>query len=399
MIAIMILGLGMVMVATVFPVSLDMTRGTVQLNISQCAADAAVGTLALRVPRYNSLTPYNNTGAVASDFNGTVPTYGVLRVPLANMSNTDLPDADIASGIEYNVVNNAAPMPVSAPGYTGEAFCSLFTERSFWDSEYVASEPTIYTFVVAAQNIAVASGLPSVAQEVPPLFSTLGISPTSPRISIADRVYPPVDLYDYPTNTQLTPAQILAIVAERRYAWSAIHYRDLTTDQTGKTYICRIAILYRGDLNATYAPQDTSAGVPTATPAADDTSTSQTLFPQPWLVRLTSVSDSTGLATCSREVAQLLPAGSYFIVGSNRLSGSTVPWQGAVAKVLQNSYTASSPSTTFTLQFKPGELGVGNKYGTPASVPVWVYPPAYSAGNFGTTSPVVDVVSKTVTAW
>ena len=50
MIASMILGLGMVMVATVFPISLDMTRETLQMSISQSAADTAYGTLALRMP-------------------------------------------------------------------------------------------------------------------------------------------------------------------------------------------------------------------------------------------------------------------------------------------------------------------------------------------------------------
>ncbi|HOM53906.1 MAG TPA: type II secretion system protein, partial [Phycisphaerae bacterium] len=58
MIAIMILGLGMVMVATVFPVSLDMTRNTLQMNISDAAFDAAVSTLRLKVPsQFENLEP------------------------------------------------------------------------------------------------------------------------------------------------------------------------------------------------------------------------------------------------------------------------------------------------------------------------------------------------------
>ncbi len=50
MIAIMILGIGLVMLATVFPVGLDMTRQTVEKSVSLAAAEAAIQILQLKVP-------------------------------------------------------------------------------------------------------------------------------------------------------------------------------------------------------------------------------------------------------------------------------------------------------------------------------------------------------------
>src|SRR5439155_6013669 len=53
LIAIMILGLGLVMLATVFPVGFDMTRDTVEKHIAMAVGEHAVATVELKVPTWH----------------------------------------------------------------------------------------------------------------------------------------------------------------------------------------------------------------------------------------------------------------------------------------------------------------------------------------------------------
>lgn len=380
MIAIMILGLGMVMAATVFPVSLDMTKGTLQLNISQTAADVAVATLTVRVPKY---APLNNIPDY--DPNG-FPLLATPRVALPDMRLIDMHDQTLS--LEDQLVLS---MPYISLGWPGavpppyDLLTALFTERSFWDADYVLPGSTA---VVAAQNIR-----PDlvIIQEVPPNGVA---SPSGPRLSLVDRVYPPVDLnLIRPADGVLiarTAQDVIAEAVTRRYGWSAIHYRDLN-DQTRSGFFCLIVVFYRSNLDGRYLCQDiATVGTGFPAPAAADTlATPDTLFPQAWLASV-DVDSTSGLITCSSHVARLLPTGSHVVLAEATYTSPP----GAFTKILKNNWDPQS--TIATLQFKPGELPMGT------GLKVWIFPPAAirmgSEVQFETVSPVIDVVPKKVIA-
>ena len=388
MIAIMILGLGMVMAATVFPVSLDMTRGTVQLNIAEAAADAAVATLALRVPRYKNLD------GKPADFDAKgFPVNATPRVALADMTETQK-DFRLEK-LELILLSTPLrlswrPLPPSLLRL--QELSAFLTEMSFWDAEYApANRTSVASFVVRSQNLT--PDLHTVHEQPPSLYA---VSPTNAvngfpidpranvpaaRISVADRVYPPVDMHF--DDTTFLPASRLAEIAQRRYSWTAIHFRDLD-DQAHKSFFVRIVVLYRGNTSAYYAKQRV-ASTPTDKPEIDDTAP-HTLFPQAWLVLLKSVTD-TGVVTCTPDVARLLPSGSYIILAEGNPPG-------AYTKILRNNWDGRPNSAVIpTLQITPGDFPTGT------NVPVWVFPPAVRAGNqFESSSPVVSVVPKKVVA-
>ena len=410
MIAIMILGLGMVMVATVFPVSLDMTRGTVQLNISQSAADAAVGTLALRLPRAKNLSPLIKAMGNYPYFPRLAIGDMQLRELTAPMADLDADDSAVSNPYPWNGWPVASPPPPALPPLTmGLNRIRIYTEQSFWEAEAAGANQPLLSFAVAMQNIT-----PDliVAAEAVPVLTTFG--PYLPRVSVADRVYPPVDLlYDYNT-TPATPlaAQMLAQVAERRYGWSAVHFRDLN-DATNKTFFTRIVVLYRGNLSARFAQQDAAAGFLLAPPVPAATNLTDTLFPQPWMVTFNDIDGGSGTARCTLDVARLIPDGGYFMLAKNMLvpgGGGYVSCVGAFTKVL--SRTLDLTNGIATLQFKPADLGftvqvVNDLAVTPPDpLAVWVYPPAIQSApatgrtlsnvQWETSSPVIDIVPKKV---
>jgi len=97
-----------------------------------------------------------------------------------------------------------------------------------------------------------------VVAEVPPM----PVDGTSmlPRISVADRVYPPVDRFRIDgtarplLNTNPTDLGVLEEIANRRYCWTALHYRDLY-DLSNSGYYCQIVVFYRSNLDARYIRQ------------------------------------------------------------------------------------------------------------------------------------------------
>lgn len=405
MIAIMILGLGMVMAATVFPVSLDMTRGTVQLNISETAADVAAGTLAIRVPRAKNLEKSNSDTLKEA-------------VALPNVAGIDLDDFELTAA-DLAIMGEPGYSTLVPPDYLFYAFlaqptaplnptngapmASFLTELSFWESQYVPTNIglALPTFIVRSQTMPATSAAKIADDELAPIIPEVlatGTIPTSvakARISLADRVYPPVDLYVPDPNTGqpvLKNSNVLrAEIRERRYAWTAIHFRDLE-DQTQRTFFARIVILYRGNTSARYPaqvqPADRAAArLPTVQGPGFDA-----LFPQPWLVSLDSV-NADGIVTCTADVARLLPVGSYFILAQG--NSGTLP--GAYTKVTQNTWdNVSVGDIATTLRIAPKSFPAGGPWY------VWVFPPALRGrtgiGDFDNTSPTVDVVPKKIVA-
>lgn len=426
MIAIMILGLGMVMAATVFPVSLDMTKGTLQMNISQTAADVAAATLAIRVPRLNSeLVPTEPRVVLPGMYGRELQWNPRIDNPKNLLANIDVVDDRWGPP-------NTVTVP-SVPNLTNNkivrdsrlARARLYTGMSFWDAEW--SPTQISAYVVAAQNMQV--GL-NVVAEVPPMPSVgvvtpTGLTPMPPRISIADRVYPPVDRYRIDgtarplLNAVPTDLGVLDEIASRRYCWTALHYRDLY-DLTHSGYYCQIVVFYRSNLDSRYIRQDTiTPGIPPQAPQPASTNVDDTLFPQAWLVTVV-MNGPAGMVSCTSNVAALLPAGSYII--SADLNGVIPP--GTSTKIIKNNWdgtatlTPNDPNTwpTWpTLQIKPGEFSSSS---VPVSMRAWVFPPAMQSGpptgtprtlddvpngnlsnvHFEPVSPVIDVVQKKVVA-
>jgi len=390
MIAIMILGLGMVMVATVFPVSLDMTRGTVQLSISQTVAEAAVGTLALRMPSARDLTP---------------PVYP-FAFPTPRVAFPDMYSCELMPPYAHlDVIDLSVRNPVLPPAPTDPRFprVRFYTEQTFWDAGNVPPGfiNQNITFVVPAQNIGPDL---QVLAEAPP-FPTVGQqTPIGQiRVSAADRVYPPVDLY-YPDGTSrlataIDKQRLLEEVSRRRYLWTAIHFRDINSENDDNKYICRIAVLYRANLSSKYMsqlPASWGGRVPVPANSVNGAGwTNDTLFPQVWRVALDSVNGATGAIVCSPEVAKLLPAGSMFMV----CQGSP---PGLCAKVVRNNWNGDLSVASTVIQTEPGDLPTGT------NVQIWLFPPALAGGppanrnmanvSLEPASPVVDIVERNIVA-
>jgi len=410
MIAIMILGLGMVMVATVFPVSLDMTRNTLQMNISDAAFDAAVSTLRLKVPsQFENLEPGSR---------GAAP--GPADIVL-------WPDV-----------------------FQGRV--RAFTEQTYWDAEMHGVFRN-NTWVVASMNLTSDDNNPvleanpldpeqpykyaeqpyehSVPYIQHPDFSTTGRPlPRLPRIHLADRVYPPLNVETLPDDTyrvwdestrqyiafpDLAPLNVYVAQTARgrRYAWTAFARQGGATLEEftdGKrTFICTIVLTYRGDLDARYARQEqppdgqfnfSNSNNPDfkndvelmRVPRADSHGKStDTVFPQPWLVMLKSINPMTGVITCTSAVARLLPVDSYLIIASH--ANATAPQAGAPIRITGNPGWDRMLNAPASLQMP--------RYSGPMAynVPAWVFPPAIRPDRvtFHNTSPVVGVAVREIT--
>ncbi len=439
LVAIMILGLGMVMVATVFPVGMDISRDTIQMSISLTAADAAAATLALRLPSEREL-------------NGAA---GIAPAPIGLPEVPDAYDAD-AVPAELNV------------------FARVFTESTRWDGDAAVYGPAVEqvvntAFAVRAWNLqagvepALGVHLP-VAEISPHIDLGAGVGPVPHRLHVADRVYPPVSINAYyPPGNPITtvgaglyyadtdycpshffepwqcPALGTSVVgnsyrmsqvdltlaaqaANRRYAWSAFQHK-LAPQAALRNFLATIVVTHRGDLTERYAQQASlnnpavpglvvpqnidDPGVPAGVrnairvPSPAMRVNYDVLFPVPWLVQLEGLDARAGRVVCTAAVAELLPPGSMFVIAASPLqNGWPVLQAGTARKVLGNNWQPADravrgdPDALRQLEIvRGGEDAVG-------PVLVWVFPPPIKrAGNtwaYGSRSPVVGVFVREV---
>ncbi len=442
MIAVMILGLGMVMVATVFPVSLDMTRETLQMHIANAAVDAAIETLKLKVPALENLETVDTGVNLRVRFPNALVTdvdqYQLSRAPIEN----DAAIGDDADELSFynSLIGNNGPLPVPGGWVTVTPppwlrYSTTFTEASFWDAEMALQAGVLVdvvranTWVVPSQNML--SDTKAVVPDVPPYIDLSSLVPPAiipqalPRVQLLDRVYPPLAFYyNYATPgyeepdtqdtlgrpKQVSDAVVLQRVAEQRYAWHVIHSLS-SFYQGSNSLLCTIVVTHRGDLNARYAMQGprASAANPvlrvdlanasvvqalraprTAGPAGD------TVFPQPWLVVLDGIVPSAGTVACTPVIARMLPVGSYFIIARTDPNGAPAGFEaGSPHKVIGNNYEPGLPTTaTVTLQ-------IARSAAAPISpVAVWVFPPpirSHGGPWFEARSPVVGAFIREVT--
>ncbi|HPP29281.1 MAG TPA: hypothetical protein PLV57_22485, partial [Phycisphaerae bacterium] len=326
-----------------------------------------------------------------------------------------------------------------------------FTEQTYWDAEMHGVFRN-NTWVVASMNLTSDGNNPVLEAKpldnqqlgmdldmdsvpVPyiqhPDFSTTGRPlPRLPRIHLADRVYPPLNVETLPDDTYRVwdestrqyiafpdLASLNVYVAQtargRRYAWTAFARQGGATLEEftdGKrTFICTIVLTYRGDLDARYARQEqppdgqfnfSNSNNPDfendvelmRVPRADSHGKStDTVFPQPWLVMLDSINPMTGVITCTSAVARLLPVDSYLIIASH--ANATAPQAGAPIRITGNPGWDRMLNAPASLQMP--------RYSGPMAynVPAWVFPPAIRPDRvtFHNTSPVVGVAVREIT--
>jgi len=396
MIAIVIFGIGMVMVATVFPVGLDLTRETVQLDLSQAATDAAMATLILRVPTLNE------------QLDGDKSKTRLLTV--TDVAYTDLDAAWVSKELYVLPPFRLTDANWTAGSWQAEdsdwftnRYLRAFTEETGWAAELMGNNND--TAVVPGQNLPsgygkLASYLPSgygklasytsgdldaflhdgALTMIPPSF---GVASPLPRIHLADQVYPPVSPYLYRADVDSEPgagfaqkvdrplAEVVEDLASRRYSWTALHCMT-SPDTQNRRLRAAIVVTYRGDLTARFAAQDDRAinndpdiynihfdlgednhieslllprAVPNNEVHNDDPDGNpwikDALFPRPWLVMLRRIDRAGGEVLCSNEVACLLPTGSFFVIASR--AGQFSPLESF--KVLKSSFCPDDDSS------------------------------------------------------
>ncbi|HSW44458.1 MAG TPA: hypothetical protein VLM89_02695 [Phycisphaerae bacterium] len=309
MIAIMILGIGVVMVATVFPVGLGISRQPIQLYVSMAVADTAKATLMTKVPAYKELDRYSvgaagpgthrvlvpDVAATDADAMMDAPKWEVvdnLYVPKAPPPDT-IPVSYFHWGPVWQDWATAAPPPWSAPVLLQPAqneadFISrtkVYTERTGWVCEVqlaaqaaldhpIAGEyqPWQFAYPVEAQNLPagfIAAGAPNDFLNLVPLMVSPSLTPNAAvlpaprtdvmRISLADQVYPPVGLN--PDYSDRADSDVAAEIMNRRHSWFVFHH-PISTErpppgrlQANRDILATIVTLHRADFGARFARQ------------------------------------------------------------------------------------------------------------------------------------------------
>lgn len=468
MIAIVILGIGMVMVATIFPVGIDIARETIEQNMAVAAGDAAFATLKLKVPAFANERTLDPAPLGVNSLRVLVPSAGgrnmygdfIIDEFLSDISDEEYEAID---GL-YLSANPNPPVPAwssspwetlwsdigLSPSQSLDQFFGMnarvFTEWTGWDSELLGT-PTagmLQVLPVASQNLparwdnlvgALIHQMPVITH---PTFGATGTGARShlPRIHLVDQVYPPVDPLALEFNQPpavtgihdalLTP-ELLRGIADRRYSWVAFHRRTIPQAEV-RDLLVTIVITRRADLTSRFPRQMGMQGGPPysigfnlsnpghiealRTPQPD--TSSEWLFPRPWLVVLNEV-DKTGKVTCTQQVARLLPRGAQFIVAHRTAALRTPPPPdppgqvtvynaGETIEVLKSNYEQAitdphdNPTATLSIT-PPNALKDSNDPDgiiddAVVDVPVWVIPPAYDAGRFQTRAPVVGVTTR-----
>lgn len=466
MIATVILGIGLVMVATIFPVAVSQTRDAVQKSVVQSVADTAIQTLRVKLRTSHAINPstgnlipgstnlpgdrpyysdgggFGNirsngltdlttitepTGPSSYDTNPTMigletlespHTRGFRVIRYVNMANP--PDPDDKDGtVKFvrrgGILFDSPFEAILEPHIPNQFNGGTAAGQAYGDN---SDNNTPYWW----------TGPPS----IPPRIGT------TPKIDVLDLVYPPIEprWVEEPLNNSpgngFPRYQDLVRAAGRRYCWIALGAP--TTGAAGNgalPYQVRLFVMFRSELTARYPEQTFVAGFvlrhiqPSPLPTNDDT-----LFPQPWLVKFDDMALATGFHTnytaesvsmdavmggtallppgtiiCTKEVGDLLPAGSIFVDFE----------LGRAHTVLRNMAEPTNPDDLRRLIVAPdSEL---NALNAPGGSPVdgmkvhypdfpdyaWVIPPPIvrTGGGrldfyFEGASPVVAVVSATL---
>jgi len=341
MIATVILGIGLVMVATIFPVAVDQTREAVQMSIVQAVADSAEQTLRLRMGAVTGTVPIDqDSSCLPGDRPHTSDTTEGTLVTGANQSSISQPtmpsnyDANPSNGDgnpatiydwekvpsqhpccfriirACNMVhlprdeNNIEYLTPTAPNG------SLYDPRTemmlegYVGGYVVPGVPSqfrnLLTPAVGVASPAYADANPKVSPHWIGLVVG-GRAGTFPRIDLLDRVYPPVSPRlphrplanassdGYPRHADLMEA------STRRYCWVALGAPGLgSAGPEGRPYELRILVMYRGEMTARYASQSGGFGqTDRHTEPKPLTAVEDTLFPRPWLVRFHDGNTST----------------------------------------------------------------------------------------------------------
>lgn len=463
MIAIVILGIGMVMVATIFPIGIDMAAQTVQMNIAQSVADAALATLKLKVPSVSNLTGDDQvshlvfgTDVTATDLDTVIDNStnnnDVIALALNGQKSGIKPPAgwkwvsspwivEYGPGPETLNVDNALSGIFPAGGLPK---VRLFTETTGWTGQKGASGDGgawDYAYVVPSQNL-----LPNylfwLSQEKDPRSSTipptLGQVPDVYPVNLVDQVYPPVPLITFnPESNKYEnrpPTDFLADVAGRRYSWIGIHH--VTDSTSGRArFVVTILVTHRSSLTNRYARQaePSEDKVPGYNPRfiqpddrrelrlpRPDGSSTDMLFPQPWLVRFDQINLGTGEILCTQAVADLLPPGSYFVVARSVYAFDSANQQippaalaaGTAYEVSARQGQRGRRDSIWTLQIRrqPPVVGAASEWipenpNNPRELEIpyaWVVPPAVERDSrlaflgFQAKSPVAGVFVRMV---
>ncbi|MGQ9651765.1 MAG: type IV pilus modification PilV family protein [Phycisphaerae bacterium] len=437
MIAIVILGIGMVMVATIFPIGIDMAAQTVQMNIAQSVADAALATLKLKVPSLTNLDndPLNyahlllSPDVVTIDWDTRIDNLAnnndVLALALSGKKSGANPPAGWMPAISpWSVEYGPGPTTLDVQDQLAGIFppggppkLRFFTETTGWTGQKGASGAGgawDYAYLVPFQNLLLnylswlSQGKDPRSSTIPP---TLGQVPDVYPVNLVDQAYPPVPLIAFnPKSNKYEnrlPADFIPDVAGRRYSWIGIHH--ITDPTSGRArFVVTILVTHRSSLTNRYArqadpspqdkvydprfisPQDREE---LRLPRPDDLNTDM-LFPQPWLVRFDQINLGAGEIRCTQAVADLLPPGSYFVVArsvyafdsSNNMIVPAALAAGTAYEVSARQGQNGRPGDSWTLQIRrqPPVVGAASEWipgnvSSPQELEIpyaWVVPPA-----------------------
>jgi hypothetical protein len=443
MIAIMILGIGVVMVATVFPVGIEMTRQPIQAYLRLNIADTAAGTLKAKVPAYREM----NAATLGASYSEVI-SRSTPRVLVPDVKETDI-DASMEA-IDWEVVGGlflpgaantpasyAAPWPLPAstawPGLTPTNLteflkrAKVFTERTGWSAE-VDLHPMVNPLGHSGYNTASpvpAQNLPATANvqdmnSIPVMVdpSLAGRYQTDlPRVSLVDQVYPPVTVTYANGNPRdwadtANGPGIRTELRSRQYSWFAFHHRmssesplNANKPPANRDILATIAILHRADIGARFARQKTldsgsdykvnfNLGDPNNLelmyqPQADEDPQTDAVFPRPWLAMIYQLNPLQGEAYVTPELARMLPAGSFFIIARHR-GNADGHYPGTFMEVTRNEWSPATASLGATLNASsPATLAsfsawtrieiTRSSLPSANAVPVWVFPPAITA--------------------
>jgi len=447
MIAIVILGLGLVMVAAMFPVAWDRARELSEHTTDQAAAGFAHSTVT------SLLEPAQvaDTELMAKDPDSNAP-------PTPCSTNKDVPQRDqrvVSAGLAGDLVYD--PDLVIEFGID----CPILYSDTRVHALHMENLPAVGNLPVAEEPWRLELVLDFFAPDFAPCDDPnaafcpgegfLARSFRSPQVRAAQRVYPPLESW---TGISLDFAQL----DNRRFCWAVLHrLRRIVGPQYGlpsppyplpqdaartaidepRAFDMYYVTLRRPQPTSRYARQDpTTAPNPTrleetvvVTPQALP-STGDVLLPVPWRVQVHFRSDifpageATGVptevevpppsltnASAGRFLVQMFPVGTKFIdeitgliytVAQRRVIGAD--GERAVltldTEVVREDVDLPPSDITCVAGCVPGVLDPTEQLRT-----VWVFPPPAEARSAATdpypfldgTTPVVDITVRTLT--
>ncbi len=433
MIAIVILGLGLLFIAAALPVGLSYTRDTLDLAAGEAASEYALDTVEQCLRTSHNL--------VKPIIFPPQPRLDNLFRPRQNIGpNYPLAPRDPEPWIKVRplVMTNVVYGPTGGPPSKGDEITYdtenatiapwfpfagvnilLGLEKTQYDA--VAGRLRLGTYPMFFPAFPGFPGLPSVARVYPPITPDWPFTTTNFFVDLADGVLTP-----RPVLTPTLGGSETLKALERRVVWTAF-YRRLLYPQPGPDgsfgtlddiagdpllYEVIVLVVRRPSVDHRFPIQDNSAGNP-AQPLAATVAGSEVLAPEPWLVTfdpnwslppqpplvvgtdyantpdrplLPAFSERPTLTfRCTREVGILLPVGSIFIPAVND------DWPRRTAALRRAGFVPHAPDALpiYEVVERPDEFTVIVKNNgfypwidiatgqTPANWPVWVIPPAF----------------------